>query len=70
MYLCILAAKLESVWHLNSHTNWTVFSFEKQGINRMKFANDVVGALLKELQNLANNDKYVIIPSLWGGCCR
>ncbi|XP_048735023.2 28S ribosomal protein S29, mitochondrial-like isoform X2 [Ostrea edulis] len=36
------------------------------GINRMKFANDVVGALLKELQNLANSDKIKLLITIRG----
>lgn len=36
------------------------------GITRMKFANDVVGALLKELQILAKNDKIKLLVTIRG----
>lgn len=36
------------------------------GITRMKFANDVVGALLKELQILANSDKIKLLVTIRG----
>lgn len=36
------------------------------GISRMKFANDVVGALLQELKHLANNDKIKLLITVRG----